>query len=46
MGDTIYLGSNGNISNTAPTSGYVKVLGYMVSATVMKFKPDSYYKQA
>lgn len=46
MGDTIYLGSNGSITNTAPTSGYVKVLGYMVSATVMKFKPDSYYKQA
>lgn len=44
-GDALYVGTSGVITNTAPTTGYVKCIGYALSTTKLKFKPDSYSKQ-
>jgi hypothetical protein len=45
VGGEIYVGESGDITQTAPTTGYLKCIGYAISSTIMKFKPDSYSKQ-
>jgi hypothetical protein len=44
-GGEIYVGESGDITQVAPTTGYLKCIGYAISSTIMKFKPDSYSKQ-
>ena len=44
VGDVLYLGQSGAVTNVKPSKGYVKIIGYCVSQNIVKFKPDSYYK--
>lgn len=42
----VYIGSSaGTIQATAPTSGFVRVVGYADTADSIYFNPDSYYEE-
>ena len=42
-GVTLYLSTNGDFTNTVPTTGYVRIIGYTMYTNTIYFRPDNTY---